>query len=185
MRPHLAEVLMDEREKRARERVRRVLAGALVSLSKKGGRQFFRAHIAVAELDVVLAAAREGDKEAIGVLRERGRAMRSSQAIVPDDFHTFVWELFLDGAPKGRPGPKPYDLMTRDMIIAATVKILAQDYGYSPTRGEAAKQASSTVSACQIVSEELPKGHKRSEAEVEQIWKDSEAKARWDREQRP
>jgi hypothetical protein len=149
---------MDEREKRARGFVRRVFAGATLSLSKEGGRRFFRPHIAVADLALVLEAAREGDKEALEVLRERGRAMRSSGAVAPKDFHLFVWECFLDGEPKGRPGPKPYDYLTRDMIIANTIKILVEEFGFSATRGEVSKQASSTVSACQIITRGCGRG---------------------------
>jgi hypothetical protein len=169
---------MDDREKRARKFARRVFAGATQSLSEKGGKHLWQSHIAVAELDRVLGAAREGDKKALAVLRERGHALRGSGANVPDDFHTFVWEFFLDGAPKGRPGRPPYDFVARNIVIANTIRILIEEFGFCGTRGEASREKGRTVSACRIVEDELPKGHKVGEDAVETIWKDSLAKAR-------
>ena len=169
---------MEEREKRAREYARRVFAGATRSLSEEGGHHFFRSHIAVADIDRIIEAAYEGDPEALWALKARARAMRSTGATAPASLWLFVWECFLGGEPKGRPGRKPYDFLTRDMIIAATVKILVEEFGFPATRGTASKDKSSTVSACQIVAEELPGGHKIGEDAVEAIWKDSPAKAR-------
>jgi hypothetical protein len=60
------------------------------------------------------------------------------------------------------------------------VRVLIEDHGFLGTRGEAAKQNETTVSACQIVSEELPEGHQVSEEAVEAIWKASLSKRRLD-----
>ena len=58
----------------------------------------------------------------------------------------------------------------RNLIIAGTIKILVQDFGFKATRGEATRERGSRVSACQIVAESLPPGHSRSEVTVNKIW---------------
>jgi hypothetical protein len=174
---------MDEQEKRARAFVRRVFAGATKSVTKEGAQQFFRAGIELKPIEELIEGAREGDPKALEVLRARGRALRGSGATAPREFHLFVWECFLDGYPKGRPGPKPYDHLTRDMIIAGMVKIIHEEFGFSATRNEASKDKSSIVSACQIVAEEAPKSLFLTEEVVEAIWKASAAKARMEAQQ--
>jgi hypothetical protein len=174
---------VDEQERRARDFVRRVFAGAMKSVTKEGGQQFFRAGIALKPIAQLIEGAREGDPAALEVLRERGRAMRASGMVVPPELWLFVWECFLDGFPKGRPGPKPYDNLLRDAIVANTVKILVEEFGFPATRNAASKEKSSTVSACQILAEEAVKSLMLSEDGVEAIWKDSAAKAQMERQQ--
>src|SRR5687767_1610532 len=98
-----------ENERQARERVRRALKGARQSLSKDGNRTFFNRHLAAQEPELLVAAAREGSREAVELLREYGRGARRAGMSVPAAFHGFVWEWFLDGQPKAPPGPKPQD----------------------------------------------------------------------------
>ena len=121
---------MDERERRARVNARRVLAGGTRSLSKEGNRQRFRNWIEGEHTDRLIHGAREGDKECIEVLRDRGRDLRSLNLGIPASLLHLAWDVFLDGDPKGRPGPKPYDKQTRDEIIAGMVRVLVEDYGF-------------------------------------------------------
>ena len=116
--------------------------------------------------ELIEAARESGDKIVIEELRHRGRDMRAQGAKVPDDFSLFVWEWFLDGPPKVKRGPKAYDRLDRDQILAGLVRIVVEEFGFPATRGEPAKESDSTVSACQIVAEET--GHE--EAAVGEIW---------------
>jgi hypothetical protein len=114
-------------------------------------------------------------------LRHRGRDMRAQGVKVPDDFWLFVWEWFLDGPPKAKRGPKAYDRLDRNQILAGLVRIVVEEFSFPAMRGpEPAKEPDSTVSACQIVAEET----RHEEAAVEEIWKSSLSKERMERSER-
>jgi hypothetical protein len=164
---------MTDQEKRARETVRRVLSGARGSLSKKGNRQFFRSHLEVQDVEFVIVAAREGDSDAIEILREHARGARRAGMTVPTTFHEFVWEYFIDGPPKARSGPKPQEYGTlRDPIIRSLAKVVAEEFGLPVHRNPAHRnKKTGPVSACALIAQEVG----LSESRVEEIVADGKA----------
>jgi hypothetical protein len=161
---------MIDAERRARERVRRILEGARRSFSKEGNQAYYRKQLSGQSPELWILTAREGDKYALELLREYGRGARRHGHKIPDELHTFVWELFLDGPPKLPPGPKPWDTVIRDPIIQNLVKVVSEEFGFSPTRNPATK----TISACALVADEISKLGLAAldEAGVEGIWND-------------
>lgn len=161
----------EDRERRAREYVRRVVKGATRSLSKEGSRKFFRSHLESQGLELLLAIAREGDPDALEFLRDYARGARKATGTgmkmkVPDDFHAFVWDYFIDGPPKGRPGPKPQETLARNIIIKALVPVVSEEFRLNKTRDKSRHDTKdSPLSACAIVAQEM----NLSEGNVEEI----------------
>jgi hypothetical protein len=125
---------------------------------------------------LVEAAYDTGYEHVIEEIRARARVIEGTGQIAPAKFHEFVWRWFIDGPPREKPGPKPYDNLARDQLLSALVRIVHEEFGFPATRGEASKQTGSTVSACQIVAEETGVG----EDAVVTVWKNSAAKRRMD-----
>src|SRR5262249_53337274 len=119
-----------EREARAREAVRRVIRNAPQLFSKEFGRKFYRARMEVAEVDILVSLAREGDKDALDILRKHARGARGARMNVPHSLHEFVWEYFIEGPPPAKSGLNPKDSELRYQAIAVMVKIVSQDYGF-------------------------------------------------------
>ena len=163
----------DDREARAREAVRRRMARNAPELfSKDVSRKFYRARRDVAEVDTLVALAREGDKEALEILRKHARGARGAHMNVPQSFHEFVWECFIDGPPPAKSGLSPKDMGLKHLTIALMVKIVSQDYGFPEYRNPEHRGAESgPMSACLLVAQEL--GLK--ERWVEEIWADRKA----------
>ena len=165
---------MTDQEKRAREAVRRVRKSAERSLSKDGSRQFFRPHLQVQNVETLVAAAREGNSDALEFLREYARGARKAGMIVPDEFHIFVWDYFINGPPKAPPGPKPQDTLLRDILIVSLVKIVSEEFGLQLYRNKDRHDSEiGPLSACAIVAQELHLG----ESNVEEICRDGKANA--------
>ena len=55
-------------------------------------------------IEILVALAREGDKDALEILRKYARGARARPMNVPTDLHEFVWEWFIDGPPKAKSG---------------------------------------------------------------------------------
>ena len=68
----------DERTKRAREAVRRVVRNLPWLFSKAGNRQFFRARWEVKDVEFLLMGARAGDKDLIEILRKYAAGARKA-----------------------------------------------------------------------------------------------------------
>jgi hypothetical protein len=135
--------------------------------SKTGNRQFFRAHWEVMEVEKLVALAREGDQDALDILKEYARGARKAGMIVPDDLHAFVWEYFIDGPPKAKSGSSSKDSELRFQTIALLVKKVSQDFGFPEYRNpEHRGRKDGPMSACKLVAEELG----LSERTVEEIW---------------
>ena len=157
----------DDREARAREAVRRMARNAPQLFSKEISRKFYRARMEVAEVDTLVALAREGDKDALEILRKHARGASGARMNVPQSFHEFVWEVFIDGPPKAKSGLSPKDMGLKHLTIALMVKIVSQDYGLPEYRNPEHRGAESgPMSACLLVAQEL--GFK--EPWVEEIW---------------
>ena len=147
---------MTDQEKRAREAVRKAMQKLPELFSKGWNRRFFRAHLEVQNVEVLVAAAREGDHDALDILREHARGARKAGMNVPDDFHAFVWEYFIDGPPKAKSGSNSKDSELRFQTIALLVKIVNQDYGFPEYRNpEHRGRKDGPLSACKLVAEEL------------------------------
>lgn len=158
---------MTNPEKRAREAVQKAKKKLPALFSKEGNRRIFRAHLEVQGIEFLVAAAREGDHDALDILREYARGARKAGMKVPDEFHTFVWEYFIDGPPKAKSGSSSKDSELRFQSIALLVKIVSQDYGFPEYRNpEHRGRKDGPLTACKLVAEELGLG----ERTVEDIW---------------
>jgi hypothetical protein len=140
--------------------------------SKEGSQQFYRAHMERAEIETLVALAREGDKDAVEILRNYARGARDTRMDVPTDLHEFVWEWFIDGPPKAKSGSNPKDTGLRHLTIALLVKKMIEDYGFLEYGNpEHRGNPDGPMSACRLAAEELG----LSERTVEDIWSDYKA----------
>lgn len=161
-----------EREARAREAVRRVMRKKPHLFSKEFSRKLYRAGMEVADVDTLVALAREGDKDALDILRQHARGARGARMNVPLSLHEFVWEYFIDGPPSAKSGLSPKDMELKHQTIAIMVKIVSRDYGFPEYRSaEHRGERSRPISACLLVAQEL--GY--DERWVEEIWADRKA----------
>jgi len=146
---------VDDKEKRAREAVRRIRKNLPWLFSKEGNRRFFRAPLETMEPEVLVAAAREGDSDAIEILKNYARGARRSGMHVPQALHEFVWEWFLDGPPKAKSGQSPKDTELRKQTIRIMVKIVAE-YGFNVSRNaEHRGRKDGPMTAQKLLAEEL------------------------------
>jgi hypothetical protein len=159
--------MLEDRERLAREAVRRVKRNVPWLFSKEGSQRFYRAHMEVAEIETLVALAREGDKDALEILRKYARGARAAGMNAPRDLHEFVWECFIDGPPKAKSGTSPKDTELKYTTIARLVKIVSEDYGFPEySNPEHRGNPDAPMSACRLVAEELG----LSERTVEEIW---------------
>src|SRR5262245_450079 len=119
----------DNQEARAREAVRRVMRKKQHLFSKEWNRKSYRGVMEVADVDTLVAFAREGDKDSLDILRKHARGARGARMNVPLSLHEFVWEYFIDGPPRAKSGSSPKDSGLRRQAVAVMVKIVSQDYG--------------------------------------------------------
>jgi hypothetical protein len=158
-----------DRERRAREAVRKVKKNVPWLFTQEGSRRFYRAHMEAEIVEMLVALAREGDKDAVEILRDHARAIAGTDEIAPRCFHEFVWEWFIDGPPKAKPGSGPKDTSLKELAIAMLVDMVSRDYGFPEYRSvEHRGQKTGPMSACLLVAEEL----ELSERWVEEIWGD-------------
>jgi hypothetical protein len=163
--------MLEDRERLAREAVRRVKRNLPWLFSKEGSRRFYRAHMEVAEIETLVALAREGDKDALEILRKYAGGARRAGMKVPPDLHELVWEWFIDGPPKAKSGTSPKDTGLKYNATAQLVK-MARDYGFPEySNPEHRGNPGAPMSACRLVAEELG----LSERTVEEIWADRKA----------
>jgi hypothetical protein len=163
---------MPDQEAAAREAVRRIMRNLPQLFSKEFGRKFHRARMEVEEVDVLVALARDGDKDALEILRTHARGARRARMNVPQSFHEFVWEYFIDGPPKAQSGLSPKDIWLNHLTVALLVRMVSRDYGLPEYRNaEHRGTGSGPISACLLVAQELNK----SERWVEEIWADKKA----------
>jgi hypothetical protein len=137
------------------------------SLTKQGSQQFFRSHLQAEDVERLIGAAREGNADALKILQEHARGARRAGMKVPDVFHAFVWEVFIDGPPKAPPGTKPQDMFLRNMLIVALVKVVSEEFGIPVYRNvEHRGVEDGPICALKLVGEELGLG----ERGVGEIW---------------
>jgi hypothetical protein len=164
--------MLEDRERLAREAVRKAKKNASWLFSKEGNRRFSRAHMERADIKKLVELAREGDKEALEILRDYARGARRVGMIVPPDLHEFVWEWFIDGPPKAKSGTSPKDTELKYQAIALLVKMVRDDYGFPEySNPDQRDDPDARMSACRLVAEELAP----SERTVEEIWAERKA----------
>src|SRR5262249_48822479 len=135
---------------------RKVLRDAPWQFSKEGNRQFFRDHMEVENIDMLVALARAGDKDAVEILRKCARDARSAgMKVPPDDLQEFVWEWFIDGPPKAKSGASQKDTEVGYTAIAGWGQMVRGNYGsrkYSTSEHRGNQTAQ--MSGCGLVGEE-------------------------------
>jgi hypothetical protein len=163
---------MDDREQRAREALRKAKLNLPWMLTKEGNQQWFRHHLSKMDPTFLVAAAREGDADAIELLREYARGARRAGMNVPTDLLEFVWEYFIDGKPAAKSGSSPKDSSLRNQYLAMLVHMMVTDYGFPETRNpEYRNEGTGPMTACRLVAEEFGFG----ERWIEEIWRDRKA----------
>jgi hypothetical protein len=125
---------LGDRERRAREHVRRIREKEAWLFSKEGSWAFYVTQMEAESIERLVELAREGDKDAIEILRNRARDARRSGAIIPMCFLEFVWEWFIDGPPKAKSGSSPKDTGKTYLTIAMIVDMVSRDYGFPEYR---------------------------------------------------
>jgi hypothetical protein len=145
-----------QREQRAREAVRLAMKNVPELFSKDWNRKFLDFHMAGRDVEWLVSAAREGDRKAEEILRERARIARRDGSDVPLALHEFVWEFFIDGPAKARPGTNPKETEVRKRAIAILVKLVHRDYGFNVySNPEHRGSDSGPMTALRIVGDEL------------------------------
>jgi hypothetical protein len=153
---HHTEVQMDDREQRARQAVRRARKNLPWMFSKEGNLRWYRHHLANQDATFLVAAAREGDADAIELLREYAKRARAAGVTVPPDLHEFVWEYFIDGKPPAnRAGTSAKQTELRNQAIAVVVGMVATDYGFPVYANAEYRGTDGPMTACRIVGEEF------------------------------
>jgi hypothetical protein len=156
-----------ERERLAREALRKAKKNAAALFTKETSRKKYRGHMERESIERLVELARAGDREAAEILQDRGRVARSLGTILPRCFWEFVWEWFLDGPPKGNPGSNPKDTGVRYSTLAVLVYTMNKEYGFPEyTPPERRDDPDAPISACRLVAEE----YELSESMVEKIW---------------
>ena len=144
-----------DRVRRAREAVRK-MKNVEWLFTKEGSQFFYAMHQELASIEKLVELAREGDKNAWEILRDRGRDAARSGINVPTCFHEFVWEWFLDGPPKAKPGPSLKDTALNSTALMEVVRIISCDFGFPEyTPYEHRDDPDAPMSACRLVAEEF------------------------------
>jgi hypothetical protein len=163
-----------ERERLAREAVRKVLKNLPWLFTKEGSHRFYRAHMEAEDIGVLVDLARDGDKDALEFLRQYVRGLRKyaresglNVFQIPLSVTELALEILTDGLPKAKSGPNPKDTGLRDNALAVCVKIVSQDYGFPEyTAPEHRGNPDAPMSICRLVAEEVG----LSESTIEKIW---------------
>ena len=123
---------------------------------KEGSSAFYFGLMERESIEWLVKAAREGDKDAVEILQNRARVMCSTRVNVPDCFHEFVWEWFIDGPPKAKPGPSLKDTALNSTTLMLVVRMISRDFGFPEyTPYEHRDGPDAPMSAMRLVAEEL------------------------------
>jgi hypothetical protein len=157
----------DDREGRARDAVRKMIGKLPWLFSKESSRKLFRKHLEAQDPVVLVAAAKEGDKDDTELLRTYACGARRTGMAIPAELQEFALECFIEGPPQAKSGPKPQDNLLRYPTIALMVHIVHKDFGIQEYRNTDHRgEKTGPMSACLLVAEEL----NMSERRIEEIW---------------
>ena len=165
-----------ERERLAREAVRKTLKKQPWLFTKEGSQRFYRAHMEAEDIGVLVDLARDGDKDALEIVRQYVRGLRKyaresglNVFQIPVSVTGLALEILTDGPPKAKSGSSPKDIGLKHLTIALLVKIVSQNYGFPEySNPEHRGNPDAPMSACRLVAEETG----LSESTVEKIWAD-------------
>src|SRR5262249_23450356 len=129
----------------------------------EGSRRFYRAHMEAENIDMLVALARDGDKDALEIVQNYVRGLRKyardsdlNVLQVPNSLIELALEILTDGPPKAKSGMSPKDTGLRDLTIAMLVDMVSRDYGFPEYRNiEHRGQETGPMSACLLVAKEL------------------------------
>jgi hypothetical protein len=159
--------MLQDRERLAREAVRAVKKHAAWLLTKDGSGAYYAIHMELESIEKLVELARDGDKDAVEILRHRAHVLAGTDVSAPRCFQEFVWEWFMHGPPKAKTGSSPKDTGLSHLTIALLVDMVSRDYGFPEYRNPDHRgEKSGPISACFLVADEL--GFK--ERWVEEIW---------------
>jgi hypothetical protein len=161
-------------EQAAREAVRKAKKNVPWLFTTEGSRRLYRAQMEAESIDKLVDLARDGDKDALEILKRRTRGpwdhahkLGLNVVDVPARVSELALEMFFDGPPKAKPGSGPKDIGKTHQAIAVLVDKVSLDYGFPEYRNsEHRGQKSGPMSACLLVAEELG----LSGRTVEDIW---------------
>src|SRR5262245_53813313 len=113
--------MLEDRERLAREAVRKIKKNLAWMFTREGSRRFWRAKFERENPEVLVQLARGGDKDALEILRKYVRGAARARMGVPTELYEFVWEFFVNGPPKARSGTSLKHTGLRHMNIALLV----------------------------------------------------------------
>jgi hypothetical protein len=168
---------MDDIERQAREHLRQIRKDHPKLFSKAGNREFYRAHMAVADIETLVDLARDGDKEALDFVSKHVRqwhqeALRTGAESMnlPASVSELALEILAYGPPKNKTRVKDHGL--RDQTIALLVRIVSDHFRFPVSRNpEYRGENEGPMTACRLVAEEFG----LAERTVENIWRDRKA----------
>ena len=166
--------MLQDRERLAREAVRKTLKKQPWLFTKEGSQRFYRAHMEAEDIGVLVDLARDGDKDALEIVRQYVRGLRKyaresglSVMQIPLCVTELALEILTDGPPKTQAGPDPRDTALRYQTLAGLVNRVSLVHGFPeytlPGRRD---EADVPMSACRLVAQET--GY--SESAVEKAW---------------
>jgi hypothetical protein len=163
-----------ERERLAREAVRKALKNVPALFEKETSQRYYRARMEEENIEKLVDLARDGDKGAlefvqqyVSGLRKYARESGLNVMQLPQCVTELALEILTDGPPKTKTGPDPRDTALRNRAIAVLVDMVNRDYGFPEYRNiEHRGQKAGPISACFLVADEMG----LRERWVEEIW---------------
>jgi hypothetical protein len=159
--------MTDDRETRAREMIRGLLPLLKQLFSKERSRQFFNAGMED-NVDFLIDEASKGNEDALAIMRRRVLAAQLDGADLPDGYLAFILDYFVEGLPKARSGPKPWDTIMRDVMVVVLVQCVHETFKIPVHRApEHRDSKTGPFSACALVAQEMGLG----ESTVQDIYR--------------
>jgi hypothetical protein len=161
--------MLQDRERLAREAVREIKQKKPWLFSEEQSQQFYRAHIEMADIEMLVVLAYDGNKDAMDIVQAYTQGAREAGTSIPRAVEEYALDYLAFGPPKRKRGPDPKDTGLKYLTIALLVNTVHRDYGFPEYRNSDHRgEKTGPMSACLLVAEEL----KLSERTVEDIWRD-------------
>jgi hypothetical protein len=151
------------REEQARRAVRQVKGKLDWLFSKEGSRDFYSTHLEAAGVDLLVDLARDGDREALDILRKHARGWhqdalndKASEVKVPNSLLQLLFEIFIYGLPKAKRGTGPKDTALRYQAITVLVRFVSENFGFPEyTQPQDRDNPDAPLTSSRIVGEEF------------------------------